>query len=78
MKTVSQVRMKPGCMPSKFECQEDRRKRMCSSIERPYIVKKQRMMTIAECLNDSEKSCTSSLSLKDTSDTSTSMYLFIY
>lgn len=38
MGRVSQVRMKPGCTPSKFECQEDRRKRTCSSIERPYIV----------------------------------------
>ncbi|KAJ8970728.1 hypothetical protein NQ317_017386 [Molorchus minor] len=70
MGTVSQVRMKPGCTPSKFECQEDRRKRTCSSTERPYALKKQRMMIIAECLNEPEKSCTPNSSLKDISDTS--------
>ncbi|KAF9824876.1 hypothetical protein SFRURICE_001749 [Spodoptera frugiperda] len=67
---VSQVRMKPGCTPSKFECQEDRRKRTCSSIERPYIVKKQRITTIAECLNELDKSCIPSSSLEDTPQTS--------
>ncbi|KAF9793582.1 hypothetical protein SFRURICE_021599 [Spodoptera frugiperda] len=67
---VSQVRMKPGCTPSKFECQEDRRKRTCSSTERPYIVKKQRITTIAECLNELDKSCIPSSSLEDTPQTS--------
>ncbi|KAF9798468.1 hypothetical protein SFRURICE_012496 [Spodoptera frugiperda] len=52
--------------PSKFECQEDRRKRTCSSTERPYIVKKQRITTIAECLNELEKFS----SLEDTPQTS--------
>ncbi|RVE42575.1 hypothetical protein evm_012772 [Chilo suppressalis] len=58
MGKVSQVRMKPGCTPSKFECQEDRKKRTCSSTVRPYILKKQRMMTIAECLNEADESNT--------------------
>ncbi|KAF9822660.1 hypothetical protein SFRURICE_012439 [Spodoptera frugiperda] len=70
MGRVSQVRMKPGCTPSKFECQEDRRKRTCSSTERPYIVKKQRITTIAECLNELDKSCIPSSSLEDTPQTS--------
>ncbi|KAF9803398.1 hypothetical protein SFRURICE_007244, partial [Spodoptera frugiperda] len=58
------------CTPSKFECQEDRRKRTCSSTERPYIVKKQRITTIAECLNELDKSCIPSSSLEDTPQTS--------
>lgn len=49
---ASQILMKPGCVPSKFDCQPDRRKRTTST-ERPYIVKKQRMMTVQECLNES-------------------------
>ncbi|KAF9822728.1 hypothetical protein SFRURICE_018103 [Spodoptera frugiperda] len=44
MGTVSYVRMKPGCLPRKFECQEDRRKRSCTSAERPYMIKKQRIV----------------------------------
>lgn len=59
MGKVSYVRMKPGCLPSKFGCQEDRRKRTCTSAERPYMIKKQRMSTIAECL---QESCTPSTS----------------
>lgn len=69
MGKVSQVRMIPGCAPSKFECQEDRRKRTSSSTERPYVVKKQRLTTIAELLTEPEllQNKCSSLSVKDTS-----------
>ncbi|XP_047527061.1 uncharacterized protein LOC125064183 [Vanessa atalanta] len=70
MGKVSQVRMKPGCIPTKFECQEDRRKRMCSYKERPYVLKKQRMSIIAECLKEPEPSRTPSSSVQDTSNTS--------
>ncbi|GBP09592.1 hypothetical protein EVAR_76584_1 [Eumeta japonica] len=70
MGKVSQVRMRPGCTPSKFGCQEDRRKRACSSTERPYIVKKQRMEIIAECLNEPEQSCAQNSSIEDTPHTS--------
>lgn len=66
--------MKPGCTPSKFECQEDRRKWMCSSTQRPYIIKKQRKMVVTECLNESEESCAQNSSLKDTSNTSSDMH----
>lgn len=31
-----QVRMKPGCIPTKFECQPDRIKRAFHTTERPY------------------------------------------
>ncbi|KAL4718237.1 hypothetical protein ACJJTC_018236 [Scirpophaga incertulas] len=70
MGKVSQVRMKPDCIPKKFECQENRRKRTYSDMERPYILKKQRLSIIAECLNEPEQSSTPSSSVKDTSNTS--------
>ncbi|XP_028176892.1 uncharacterized protein LOC114364789 [Ostrinia furnacalis] len=62
MGKVSQVRMKPGCIPSKFACQEDRRKRTYSSTEQSYVLKKQRMTIIAESLKEQEESCTPSSS----------------
>ncbi|XP_060806098.1 uncharacterized protein LOC132902987 [Amyelois transitella] len=43
---VSQVRMKPGCMPSKFECQPDRKR--SNTEERPYILKKQKSNKVTE------------------------------
>lgn len=70
MGKVSQVRMKPDCLPSKFGCQEDRRKRTCTSAERPYMIKKQRMTTIAECFNELQESCTPSASLEQQPQTS--------
>lgn len=48
MGSVSQIRMKPGCVPSKFECQPDRRKRTSDSNKRKYIAKKQRREVIEE------------------------------
>lgn len=41
MGKVSKVLLKPGCTPSKFECEENRRKRTGSSTERPYMLKKE-------------------------------------
>ncbi|KAL4707953.1 hypothetical protein ACJJTC_013744 [Scirpophaga incertulas] len=55
MGKVAQVRMKPDCIPSKFGCQEDRRKRTCSSTERSCVLKKQRMAIITECLKEQEE-----------------------
>ncbi|XP_037872296.1 uncharacterized protein LOC119629683 [Bombyx mori] len=55
MGSVSQVRMKPGCIPTKFECQIDRRKRTANTKERPYIVKKQRLALIEEFEKSLEK-----------------------
>ncbi|XP_072946857.1 uncharacterized protein [Epargyreus clarus] len=51
MGSVSQVRMKPGCIPTRFECQPDRRKRIIST-ERPYAIKKQRRLLIEESEKD--------------------------
>ncbi|XP_057661500.1 uncharacterized protein LOC130897031 [Diorhabda carinulata] len=75
MGKVSKVRMKPGCIPRKFECQEDRRKRTCRYKERPYMLKKQRMSIIAECMNEPEQSSTLSSSARDTSKTSSDFKL---
>ncbi|GBP18671.1 hypothetical protein EVAR_14441_1 [Eumeta japonica] len=55
MGSVSQVRMKPACMPSKFQCQPDRRKRTFNATKRPYILKKQRLTLIKECEKDLEE-----------------------
>ncbi|CAG9791414.1 unnamed protein product [Diatraea saccharalis] len=70
MGKVSQVRMKPGCIPTKFECQEDRRKRTCGSTERSCITKRKRMMTITECLKESEERCAQSQFRKGASEIS--------
>ncbi|XP_045456129.1 uncharacterized protein LOC123665951 [Melitaea cinxia] len=40
MGSVSQVRMKPGCMPHKFIYQPDRKTQTSDTTERPYIAKK--------------------------------------
>lgn len=55
MGSVAQIRIKPGCMPSKFECQPDR-KRASSTSERLYIIKKQKMMVHEECEKQLEES----------------------
>lgn len=49
MGSVLQVRMKPGCIPTKFACQPDRKTRTFDTIERPYIRKKRKMMALEEC-----------------------------
>lgn len=56
MGSVSQVRMKPGCIPKKFECQPDRKTRTSDTIERPYIRKKRKMMALEECEKQLEES----------------------
>ncbi|KOB68050.1 Uncharacterized protein OBRU01_12991 [Operophtera brumata] len=55
MGSVSQVRMKPLCIPTKFECQSDRRKRTSNTTERLYINKKQRKTLVEVCINDLEE-----------------------
>ncbi|XP_060801538.1 uncharacterized protein LOC106142105 [Amyelois transitella] len=49
---VSQVRMKPGCMPSKFECQPNRKR--SNTEERPYILKKQKSNNVTEHVDEIE------------------------
>ncbi|KAL4708174.1 hypothetical protein ACJJTC_002366 [Scirpophaga incertulas] len=56
MGSVSQVRMKPGCMPTKFTCQPGRKTQTSNTTERPYIAKKRRMMILEECENRFEES----------------------
>lgn len=42
--------MVDGVLPSKFHCQQDRRKRMCNaSTSRPAFVKRQKTQLIQEC-----------------------------
>ncbi|XP_023951319.2 uncharacterized protein LOC112055435 [Bicyclus anynana] len=52
MGAAARVRMKPGCIPKKYECQPDRRKRTSNITERSYVIKKQRRMLIQECEKD--------------------------
>ncbi|GBP17857.1 hypothetical protein EVAR_7850_1 [Eumeta japonica] len=56
MGSVSQVRMKTGCMPTKFTCQPDRKTQTSNRTERPYVVKKRRMMILEECEKQFEES----------------------
>lgn len=79
MGSVSQVRMKPGCIPTKFQCQPDRRKRTSDTTERPYIQKKQRRTLVEECIKDLEEksNTTNPLELGETSSRSAGTYLFI-
>ncbi|KAG6459030.1 hypothetical protein O3G_MSEX011167 [Manduca sexta] len=71
MGTVSQIRMKPGCCPNKFNCQSDGRKQTCNSSEQPSIHKKQGKMTLDECSNKSDAAtCSTSIVPEGTSGTS--------
>ncbi|XP_050675500.1 uncharacterized protein LOC126972657 [Leptidea sinapis] len=63
MGSVSQIRMKPGCVPSKFECQPDRRKRTSDSNERKYSAKKQRREVVAEAEQELQNKTTTTCSV---------------
>lgn len=80
MGSASQVRMKPGCIPTKFECQSDRRKRTSNTAERRYILKKQRKILIEECEKDlvARSITTKRLELGETSSGSSGTYLFMF
>ncbi|KAF5282051.1 hypothetical protein FQA39_LY00575 [Lamprigera yunnana] len=54
MGSVSQVRIKPGCIPTKFACQPGRK--TGTSVERQCIRKKRKMMAIEECAKQLEES----------------------
>ncbi|KAF9419618.1 hypothetical protein HW555_003896, partial [Spodoptera exigua] len=56
MGSVSQVRMKPGCMPKKFTCQPDRKTLTSKTTERRYVAKKRRIMVFEECEKQFEES----------------------
>lgn len=61
MGSVSQIHMKRGCVPLKFECQPDRRKRTSDSKERQYIAKKQRREIIEEFEQELQKITTTTI-----------------
>ncbi|XP_022818833.1 uncharacterized protein LOC111351258 isoform X6 [Spodoptera litura] len=46
---VSKVRMKPGCVPTKFECQPDRTK-LPADTEQTFIIKKERQIIKEEAI----------------------------
>ncbi|XP_052744472.1 uncharacterized abhydrolase domain-containing protein DDB_G0269086 isoform X2 [Bicyclus anynana] len=60
MGAAARIRMKPGCIPNKYECQTDKRKCTSNITKRP-AVKKQRMMLKKEC----EKDLTETTSTKE-------------
>lgn len=52
MGKVSFIRLRPGCLPSRFECQVDRAKRTSSSLER----KKRRKKIVEEAIAEASSS----------------------
>jgi hypothetical protein len=48
MGRVSRIRMRPGCLPTKFACQPTRAS-TSSDINRPVAAKRQRLALIREC-----------------------------
>ncbi|CAH0698267.1 unnamed protein product [Spodoptera exigua] len=50
MGSVSAIRMKPSCVPTKFECQPDRLKRTATTMPRSAVIKRQRASLIEEIL----------------------------
>ncbi|KAL3271347.1 hypothetical protein HHI36_021835 [Cryptolaemus montrouzieri] len=57
MGSVSQVRMKPGCIPKKFECQRDEKTQTSNAKNRTNISKKRKMIVPEECEKQLEESC---------------------
>ncbi|XP_060804273.1 uncharacterized protein LOC106136451 isoform X2 [Amyelois transitella] len=55
MGTVSQIRLRAGCVPRKFACQPDRKRRTEDITTRPLAVKRQRLESIAECEREIEQ-----------------------
>lgn len=63
MGSVSQVRLRAGCLPTKFGCQPDRKRRAGNETTRPLAVKRQRLETIADCEREIEQAhCAQSIS----------------
>jgi hypothetical protein len=48
MGRVSRIRMRPGCVPTRFTCQPTRVS-VSSTISRPVAVKRRRLALIREC-----------------------------
>ncbi|KAH9627677.1 hypothetical protein HF086_016831 [Spodoptera exigua] len=60
MGSVSAIRMKPSCVPTKFECQPDRLKRTATTMPRSAVIKRQRASLIEEIL--AQETCSPSTS----------------
>ncbi|CAH2040861.1 unnamed protein product, partial [Iphiclides podalirius] len=56
MGSVLKIRLKPGCIPSKFKCHAHINKRTYGGKIRPYSLKKRKMMPIEECIGESVQS----------------------
>ncbi|CAK1587497.1 unnamed protein product [Parnassius mnemosyne] len=48
MGSVKRIRMKPNCIPSRFDCQVDRKRKFTPNKSRNAFIKWQRMSTIKE------------------------------
>lgn len=48
MGSVGKIRMKPDCLPSKFQCQPDRIKRTAPPQPRSAVIKRRRMDVMQE------------------------------
>ncbi|KAF5277518.1 hypothetical protein FQR65_LT15980 [Abscondita terminalis] len=55
MGSVGRIKMTKGCLPSKFECQQDRIKRTLSNTKRTLPIKRQRLALINESLELAEQ-----------------------
>ncbi|KAF5270729.1 hypothetical protein FQA39_LY01467 [Lamprigera yunnana] len=72
--SVLQVHMKPGCIPSRFECQSDRRKQTSNTTERSYVLKKKRRILIEDSVkNLAEKSASTQLEAAASSSESSAL-----
>lgn len=58
--SVSAIRMKPSCVPTKFECQPDRLKRTATTMPRSAVIKRQRASFIEDIL--AQETCSPSTS----------------
>lgn len=56
MGSVSQVRMKPGCMPKKFIFQSDGKTQTFGTTDEPYIAKKRTMMILKSAVTEQSSS----------------------
>ncbi|KAK5650115.1 hypothetical protein RI129_001144 [Pyrocoelia pectoralis] len=74
--SVLQVHMKPGCIPRRFECQQDRRKQTSNTTERSYVLKKKRRILIEDSVkNLAEESASTQLQAAASSSESSGTYL---
>lgn len=55
---VNKVMLKPGSLPSRFQCQTDRKRSLPSTTtSRPAAIKRQRLAILQEALDESKVDC---------------------